>query len=492
MSFRSSVSWLGAAQLVGFVLQFATSVVFARYLSPHEMGIYAIAVALVGFLSIIQQLSLPALIVREENLTDDFLRTAFTLNGVLTVLFALLIVGAGVLGGSSLGDPGVRNVLFVLAISPLLGTLSFLPMARLEREGRFRALAMIGTAAIVTHAAVGTVLVMTGGGYLSIAWAQLAYGIVYSAGAMMAGRGFNQFRPGWRASRRILGFSVQMLAVSGAHQAQSRVTELVLGRMLGLSALGLFNRANGLNSLVWQNLAGIVSRVLLVNFAETHRAQVSLRDRYLQTNAVMTAVLWPAFAGLAVVAKPFIVLVYGPQWVPAVVPLAFLAISSILLTSITMTWELFTATGRLKEQTRIETIRVVIGTGMFALGCLHSLEVAAATRVLDAALAIVIYRPHVLAMTDTEGRDFRRIYLQSAAATLLAIGPAAVVMLASGDGLPPIALLVAAVMVGMALWASAILLFDYPLAPDLRRVKERILRPLLRRTRVPASEGSGS
>jgi len=480
MSFRRSVSWLGAAQFVGFVLQFATSVVFARYLSPHEMGVYAIAVALVGFLSIIQQLSLPALIVREEKLTDDFLRTAFTLNAGLTLLFALLIVGAGALGGRSLGDLGVRDVLFVLAISPLLGTLSFLPMARLEREGRFKALALIGTAATVTHAAVGIALVATGGGYLSIAWAQLAYGVTYTAGAMITGRGFNQFRPGLGSSRRILGFSVQMLAVSGVHQMQGRVTELVLGRMQGLSALGLFNRANGLNMLVWQNLAGIVSRVLLVDFADTHRAQGSLRARYLQTSAVMTAVLWPAFAGLAVVAKPFVVLVYGPQWVPAVVPLAFLAASSVLLTSVTMTWELFTATGRLKEQTRIETIRVVVGTGLFALGCLHSLEVAAATRMLDAMLAIALYRPHVLAMTQTVGRDYWRIYFRSAVATLLAVGPAALLMLGSGDGLPPLAALLASVALGVALWVGALLFFDHPLAPDLRRAGERVLRPLTR------------
>lgn len=478
MSFRRSVSWLGAAQLVGFVLQFTTSVVFARFLSPHDMGIYAIAVALVGFLSIIQQLSLPALIVREENLTEDFLRTAFTLNGALTVVFALLIVAAGLLGGSSLGDPGVRDVLFVLAISPLLGTLSFLPMAQMEREGRFKTLAIISTAAVVTHAVVGIALVATGGGYISIAYAQLAYGIVYTAAAIVAGRHHARYRPGFRAWRRIFAFSFQMLAVSGVHQAGSRLTELILGRMLGLSALGLFNRANGLNALVWQNLAGIVSRVLLVDFSEMHRSQRSLRGRYLQTLAVMTAVLWPAFAGLAVIARPFIAMVYGPAWLPAVAPLAFLALSSIILTSATMTWELFTATGRLKEQTRIETIRVVFGMVVFALGCLVSLEVAAATRVLDAVFAVTIYRPFIHTMTNTKARDFRPIYLQSTVVTLLAVGPAAMLMLASRDAMPPLWALVVAVAAGMALWATGLLLFNHPLAPELRRITERLKRRL--------------
>jgi O-antigen/teichoic acid export membrane protein len=481
VSLRKSASWLGAAQLIGLVLQFSTSVVFARYLSPHEMGIYAIAVALVGLLSVIQQLSLPALIIREENMTEDFAHTAFTMNAAITMIFALVIVAAALSGLAGSSDPGVRHVLLVLAISPLFGILSFLPMAQLEREGRFKALALISAAAIIVNAVVGIVLVVQGVGYMSIAYAQLAYSAVFTGLALYIGRHHARFRFGRQAWRRVLRFSMQTLAISGMHTAGGRITELLIGRMISLSALGLFNRASGLNSLVWQNFANIVSRVVLVDFAEIHRQQLSLRDRYLRTVAVMTAILWPAFAGLAVIARPFIIWVYGERWEAAVMPLVYLAISSIILTSISMTWELFTATGRMREQTRVETIRVVVGTGLFAIGCFYGLEGAAASRVVDAVLAIFIYRPYLNSMTGTTARDFLPIYLRSGLAMVLAILPASALVAFYGVALPPLPLMGGAMLLGGGAWLACLAMLDHPAWQEVQKAAGPLLGRLRRK-----------
>ncbi len=46
----------------------------------------------------------------------------------------------------------------------------------------------------------------------------------------------------------IARFGTQMLAISGVSQISTRVTELVLGRTLGIAALGLFSRATKVDS----------------------------------------------------------------------------------------------------------------------------------------------------------------------------------------------------------------------------------------------------
>lgn len=476
MSYRKSLSWLGTAQIASFTLQFGFSVVLARYLTPYEMGIYAVATALVGVLSIIQQVSLPALIVREQEITEDFTRTAFTVNAVLTLLLSLAIAGASVLGGAALRAPGVRDVLLVLAVTPLFGIFSFLPMAHLEREGHFKELALIATAANIVSAAVGVGLIVSGFGYMSIAYAQLASAAAMALLGGYAGRHHARYRMGLRSWRRILEFSVQMLAVAGIHGIGQRFSELLVGRLLGLSALGLYNRAAGLNNMLWQNINFVVGRVVLVDFSDTHRRGLPLRDRYLQTVAVVTAVLWPAFAGLAIVARPFVVLVYGQRWTPAVGPFVFLALTSILLSSITMTWELFTSTGRLREQTRLETIRATVGFALFAIGCTIGLEAAAASRALEALFAIWLYRPYLNSMTGTVGRDFVRIYLQSALVTLFAIAPAAALMLAERSAIPSVPLLVGAIGLGVASWIAGLALVAHPLLREIRLVVAAAMR----------------
>ncbi|RYF08877.1 MAG: hypothetical protein EOO77_24825, partial [Oxalobacteraceae bacterium] len=354
----------------------------------------------------------------------------------------------------------------------------------MEREGRFKALALISAVAIIVNAVVGIVLVVRGGGYMSIAYAQLAYSAVYTGLALYVGRHHARYQFGRQAWRRVLRFSMQTLAISGMHTAGGRITELLIGRIINLSALGLFNRASGLNNLVWQNIASIVSRVVLVDFAETHRQQISLRDRYLRTVAVMTAILWPAFAGLAVIARPFIVWVYGERWEAAVMPLVYLAISSILLTSVSMTWEVFTSTGRMREQTRVETIRVIVGTGLFAVGCLYGLEGAAASRIVDAVLALFIYRPYLNSMTETTTRDFLPIYLRSGLATLLAILPASAVVVFYGAALPPLPLMSVAMLLGGGAWLGCLAMLDHPAWQEVRKVMgplvERLGRKLVR------------
>lgn len=478
MSYRKSLSWLGIAQATSFLLQFAFSVILARYLSPYEMGIFAVATALVGVLSIIQQVSLPALIVRERILTEDFTRTAFTVNAVLTILLALGIVAFSVFGAAAMHAPGVKNVLLVLAVTPLFSIVSFLPMAQLEREGRFKALALISTASSITNALVGVGLVVAGLGYMSIAYAQLASGAVLALLGTYAGRHHARYQFSLTSWRRILEFSLQMLAVAGIHGLGQRFSELMIGRMLGLSALGLYNRAAGMNNLLWHNINLVVGRVVLVDFSDVHRRGETLRDRYLQTVAIITAILWPAFAGLAVIAKPFVILVYGAKWAPAVVPFAFLALTSILLSSITMTWELFTATDRLRDQTRLETIRASIGIAMFAVGCTIGLEAAAASRALEAAFAIWLYRPYLNSMTQTSGHDFTRTYLGSALLTLLAIAPSGVLMLTTPTGIPSVPLLAGAIVLGVVMWIAGLAMLKHPLLHELKLIAALATRRL--------------
>src|SRR5207237_4700818 len=125
--------------------------------------------------------------------------------------------------------------------------------------------------------------------------------------------------------------------------ASTRISELCLGRLLGLDQLGLYNRATGINVMLWSNVNYLVGRVLLVEFANLIRRGVPLRSRYLEAVSMMTALLWPALAGLAVLSKPIINLVYGSKWLPASGALVLVSIASMFTVPLTMSWEIFTS-----------------------------------------------------------------------------------------------------------------------------------------------------
>ena len=461
---------MGVAQVLTFSLQFLGSVVLARYLSLHEAGIYAAALAVVGVLSLIQTLGLQALIVREETLTPELSASAFTINALISIGLSALIALTSVWGGRFLGDVGVQRALSALALTPLFGIFAFLPSAVLERHGRFRELALIGTAGNLAGTIVSIVLVIDGFSFMTVAYAQWANQFVAAILMNVIGFQYVSLKVSFRAWRRIADFGLQMLAVTGISALSLRLSDVLLARFLGLSVLGLYSRASSVNGLLWTNIHLLIGRVMLVDYADLNRAGVPLRARYMQTIEMITVVLWPAFVGLAVLSGPFIRIIYGAKWVPAAPALSLLALASAVLVAITMTWEIFAATNQLRTQTRIEFIRSFLALGAFVVGCQISLTAAAAARIVDAVFALFLYRPYLNRMTATVFADFLSIYARSALLTVVAMVPSIALMtLFDWRADVPLAWLGASIVLGVLLWAAALALSRHPLTLELRR-----------------------
>jgi O-antigen/teichoic acid export membrane protein len=459
------------AQGVGVALQFTSSVVLARWLTPYEGGIFGLALATVGVLSLIQSLGLHAMLVREENITPEIIATAFSVNAAISTLLALLILGASFFAGEFLNEDGVRKVMLVVAATPLFGIFGFLPSAMMEREGNFRCLAIIGTLSSLTSTVATIAFAIAGFSYMSVAWAQWVGSLTGVILGCWLGAQHVSFRFGFSAWKRVAHFGFQMVAVTGMAQIVARISEMCLGKVLGLSALGLFNRGVSINQIVWNNVHAIIGRVLFVDFARSYRSGESLRGRYIQAVTIITALLWPAFAGLAVVGKPFIYYVYGAKWVGSYSVLVLITLASIGLVASTLTWEIFAATGNLRTQTRIEYIRSIISLTTFVGACFISLEAAAATRVLDSVVAFVLYRPHLNRMTQTSLRDFVPVYGKSILLTLAAIAPAFTLMAVHGFA-PDVSLLqlAAAIVLGVILWLAVLVLTRHPLIKEIGNV----------------------
>ena len=471
MSLARSLSWVATAQGLSVLIQFAGTVVLARYLTPHETGIYAVGLATVGILSLVQALGLQALIVREEVLTDETMATAFTVNALIAVFLSVATISISLGVGDFLGDAGVSRVMLALAALPLIGIFTFLPTSMLERSRRFKELSQIGTVSLIATTLCSILFAMSGFSYMSIAYAQLIGSTLSATLLLIVGREHASLRVGFFAWRRVADFGLQMLAVTGINAVSSRLSEIALARLIDLSALGVYSRASGVNGIIWNNIHIAASRVMLADYSAIRRADGDLRERYLRTIDIVTATLWPTFAGLALLAKPLILVVYGENWLRAATPLALFSIASIGLVAISMTWEIFAATGNLRTQTKIEFKRTLISFAAFLLGCLISLEAAAASRVLDAVVALFLYRPHLNRMTNTSMADLGPIYIRNGLLTLLAIAPAAGLMIAYRmSAAVPILDLCGAVIGGALLWSVALFLTRHSLSQEMIRI----------------------
>lgn len=492
MSVRRSLAWMMGSQGTLLLMQFGGSVALARLLTPYEMGVYAVGSAIVNIINVVQAFGLGVFVIREKTLEPELQASAFTVNAILAVLLSAVVVALSTLGGTLLRERGVERVMLVLAAVPLFGALEFLPAAKLERAAQFRAIAMVGLVrtAVSTLATVG--LAWWGFSFMSIAWGGLAGAAAAAWGFMIAGRRHVSFRLGFASWRRLLRFGVHQMAIHGVNTATSRLSDLILGRMLGLAALGLYGRATNLSALLWFNIHVAVGRVVMVDFAERQRRGDGLRESYLRASEILLGILWPAYAGLAIVSAPFIRAIYGPAWVAAAAPFAGVSIAAMLAVSLTMTWEVFVVGNETERQARIEVKRSAFALVLFTIGCLFSLTAAAISRIGESLFSLALYRPHIERLTGTRRSDFMPIYRRCAIATAAACAPAFLLMLAYGwSAATPLLLVIGAVLLGLALWLVSVLLTGHAIAGEIGRfvARARTMLSTIRQGHVPPLAG---
>jgi O-antigen/teichoic acid export membrane protein len=478
MSVRKALGWMGLAQAGFFITQFAGSVVLARLLTPYEMGVYAIAASVVGMLSLIQTLGLAEYIISQKELTPRLLSGAFTVNALMAAGLAALTALLGLLGGRLFDEPGVRTVLLVVAVIPLLGALEFRPTAMMKREGRFKRLALLGMARhlVATAATVG--LAFAGFSFMSLAYGQLLGTLAAVLFVSLGARRHVSLAVSLAHWRELVRFGADILSINGLSNLAGRAQELSLGKLEGLDALGLYGRALNLFNLLWNNIHVALASVVMVDFSEELRQGRTLAGRYKSAVTLMTGALWPAFLMLAVLSGPLIHLIYGERWTAAAIPLSLLCLAALPLLAAALAWEVFLVQRETRVQIRIEVIRNVIGFALFVGGAMISLEAAAAARLLDGVFAYLLYRPHLERLTATRFSDFLPIYASSGAASLAAVGPAIGLMVwAHWRSDVEAWALLAALAAGGVLWLLALKLLRHPLLDEgVAMLRARIAR----------------
>ncbi|MGU3385082.1 oligosaccharide flippase family protein [Methylobacterium sp. D53M] len=466
---RRSLAWMGFCQGGLFLAQFGTSLALARLLTPHETGIFSLAAAIAGLLSTLRSCGLSSYIVRAERVDAALLASVFTVNLMLSGAAALLILAFSVFGSVLLGEPEVQRALAVLAVVPLVGALEFRPAAMIERHGNFRGVALVNMLRGLVASGAMLALALLGFSYMSQAYGQAAGAVAAALAANGLGLRYVSLRLGLAGWREILTYGGRLFAIAGVAGIAGRMGDLVLGRMLGLSALGLYSRAASLNTLMWDHLHVVITRITFVDLANQQRNGQSLRTCYLHTLRMITVLLWPAFAGAAVLAGPIVRVLLGPGWEGAALPFCLLSLAAIVLTSLSMTWEVFLIRDQTALQARFEFLRHGAGLVMFSIGCLFGLGGAGAARIGEAFLAVGLYRPHLERMTDTFRRDYAPIYLHAATLTAIAVAPAILVMSAWGwSAETPLPSLAAAIAAGIAGWVCGLWYLDHPLVAEAR------------------------
>jgi O-antigen/teichoic acid export membrane protein len=471
MSVRRSLAWTFSGQIATFLISFAGSVAIARLLSPHELGVYALAVATVGLITVVATLGLSAYLIREVELSEERLATAFTVNAMINIALSLAILALSFALPRYFDDDSVGPVLRLLSIPPLVGIFEFLPGTMVQREMQFKARSLILMLSTLLSTVITILLAANGFSSMSMPYAAVAVSIFRTVSFSVVVPHHVSLKISLKDWHQILVFGLRMITVSGVGQLAQRASEIILGMLLGLTVLGIYSRASNLASLIFTNVYGTATNVVFAQLSKTFRETGEIRETYLRGLEMILALMWPLVLGLAVLARPAINIIYGPKWDEAATPLSLLMIAQFVTLSFGMNWELFVIRDETAKQTKYETIRSLVGLVFFAAGSLINLGAATIGRVLEALVGAAIYLPKMTQLSDARPHELTRIYVNSAGLTIAAITPSIVVMFAyRWSAVTPPSVIALGVTMGLVFWLAALRYLRHPLLDEIKRL----------------------
>lgn len=464
MSVRGAALLAMASQMGAFAIQFAASVVLARwFIDPDELGLFTIAFSFVSLLAVLQEFGINRYVAGEPDLDEDGIRTAFSVSLAISWAIALVCVVLSWPAAAFYGLPGLLPLLLIVAASYFFVPLATVPMALLHRAMDFKSNTMIEIGVVLANAAVAITLAWQGYGAIALAWGAFAQQVARAAIAQWRVGGRLPLPPRFAGAMPVLRFGGFSTVLNGLSQLGSRLPELLIGRLLDAVAVGLFARAYG---LAWQLrwlVSGGMTTVFYPAFARFRDRGDPLGPHYERVTASFTAITWPAMAGLAACAVPVVNILYGERWLGAARPLEWIAVAQMLMIALPLHVELpilLKRTRPLLWRFGLDTAASVV---LLAIGAWFSLEAAAASRVAYGLAWLAIHAPFLHSVVGFRWGVLVRIWLQSALVTGLAVLPVWLSYMwiapAAKAGFIQVC---AAAMVGIVLWLLALRQIRHP------------------------------
>lgn len=455
------VLWSHAAQAVGLLIVFAGLTALARVLTPHDFGLFAMAMTAVTFFEVMRDFGLrPALLYfgRDDGAEPVF-DTGFVLAvGVGMALTTVLLLLAP-LAGVFYDSPEVTTLMEALSVYFLIAGIGEVFDIVLRWRLDFRRRFWPEAGAPFARYSTAIILALQGYGVWSLVGGQLVgIALAVSLSVLLSG-----WRPGLRfrsaTARKLLGYGWKMSAVQLLSGVILNLDYVLVGRFLGSSELGVYTLAFKLPDMAIVAMAYAFSNLLLPAYARVGDDPAKFRVSFLHALHYLTLTLGPVAAGLAVLAPLLVPWLFGDQWAAAIPVLQLLAIASFFRGVVFSAGAAFLAAGRPDLLLLAQAIWATVLSGGFYAAAQVDIIAVAAIQIPAVLIDVGVKFALACRLLALDWRDLLRTILPPS----LAIVPmvlALVALLNLLAGLPPGFVVMAGVAIGATVYGLAVYILD--------------------------------
>jgi O-antigen/teichoic acid export membrane protein len=310
-------------------------------------------------------------------------------------------------------------------------------------------------------------------------WSLIAYyfssAVITSVAMLLTDRWWPGPSFSLRRAKELFSYGWKMLVSAVLCSLYADIRTLIVGKRWSEEELGYYNRGQQFPEVLSNTLDNAIQSVMFPVLSRSQDDRAEMKRILRRTATLSSLLVMPAMIGMAVAAEPFVLAVLTEKWLPAVPFMQILALGNLTLSLTSSNLVAIKSTGKSGTYMILELIRrlamlAVLLLSVFVFGTVETVAWGfVVSSVLDA-LIIAVPTHRILGYSLLEQcRDLWRILLAS-----LLMGGAILPLLLLPC--PPVAILLAQIALGVAVYVGAGFLLRIPAMRELLSMAKRLLR----------------
>ena len=357
----SGIYWTGTLRACLRVFTIIRTVILARLLIPAQFGIYGVASLALALLETLTETGINVFLVQEKD-SDSYIDTAWLVSIARGTIISLILILSGRFIASFFKSPSSLTLLLLISLVAFIrgfinpSVVTFQKNLKFNKEFQFRSvLFLIEASVTVVSAFITKSAVSFVHGLLASSICEVAFSLTF-----IKPRPHFSFIP--EKLRLILHRGKWLTAAGIFNYLYHNLDNIVVGRLLGVAPLGLYDTSYKISSLPITEISEVFSKVTFPIFSQIQDDTARLSRAYFKSTLALSALVVP-FGLLLFLFPQIIVILLGPNWLPAVPVLRLLSVYGVIRSISGASSALFLAVHKTNYVTYL-TLASILGLGI--------------------------------------------------------------------------------------------------------------------------------
>jgi lipopolysaccharide exporter len=327
---RRGAIWSFAGTMILKFSSVGTTAIVARILTPHDFGVFAVALTVFTIVTAIGEFGVISCLSRADLDVESLAPTLWTVSLASSLLMAGLLYEFATPISASLGSREAAGPVQAMSIVMVIWGIVAVPTAQCVRDFRADVLFRANALSFFPSLAVLLFLAKHGDGAMAFAWSRVAAQGTSATVILLSVPKLH--RPGMaRGALSVLyKFGLPLACANFVGYILQNVDYALISRLLGPVMLGTYVLA--FNSASWSMalLGGVLNNVSMPAFSRVKHDVVRLRTAMADGLRVVTLIAAPMCTMVMVLARPLVLTLYGAQWASSAIVLSILSLYGLI------------------------------------------------------------------------------------------------------------------------------------------------------------------